>query len=200
MGIQQTILHAAQQRFSDYGYSKTSMSDIAGDADMSVGNLYRHFKNKEALLLVCLKQAIQTKLDAGIQAAKHANSALEALETFSLARLRVGHAQFADTRHLYDLMEIIHHHHQDVLLDCEKNVIDALTDILNMGVKEGEFAIQNTSQTAYDIYQAMMRYNHPVALKNNPLPLLEDDLKRLLQLFYQGIHKANTIQGESNES
>ncbi|MDQ6968146.1 MAG: helix-turn-helix domain-containing protein [Mariprofundaceae bacterium] len=187
--MQSIILQAARKRFYDYGYGKTSMSEIAADADMSVGNLYRHFKNKEALLLACLKHAIESKLDASIQAAEHCNNAMEAIEAFFLIRLRVGHAQLTDTRHLYDLMEIICNRHQDVLLDCEKKAIDALTNILNDGITQGEFSVPNSSQTAYDIHQAMMRYNHPVALKNNPLNLLEEDLKRLLQLFYRGIRK-----------
>jgi len=187
MDIEESIRQTAKKRFSDYGYNKTTMSEIAADAHMSVGNLYRYFKNKEALLLACLKHAIQSKLDAGIQAAEHSSNAVEAVEAFCLARLRVGHAHFTDTRHLYDLMEIIHTRHQDILLACERKAIDALTKILDRGVIQGEFSISNTSQTAYDIYQAMMRYNHPVSLKNNPLPLLEDDLKRLLKLFHQGL-------------
>jgi len=189
MHIEKLIRQAAKKRFSDYGYSKTTMSEIATDADMSVGNLYRHFKNKEALLLACLKHTMQNKLDAGIQAAEHCDSAVEALEGFALARLRVGHAQFTDTRHLYDLIEIIHKQHQNVLLDYEQKTINALTTILDRGVAQGEFSTTDTAQTAYDIYQAMMRYNHPVALKNNPLNLLEEDLKRLLKLVYQGIKK-----------
>ncbi|PCI45445.1 MAG: hypothetical protein COB41_01700 [Proteobacteria bacterium] len=189
MHIEKLIRQAAKKRFSDYGYSKTTMAEIAADTDMSVGNLYRHFKNKEALLLTCLKHAIQCKLDAGIQAAEQCANAVQAIEAFSLARLRVGHAQFTDTRHLYDLMEIIHTRHQDVLLNYEQKAIDALTTILNRGVMQGEIGISDPAQTAYDIYQATMRYNYPVALKNNPLNLLEEDLKRLLQLIYQGIKK-----------
>jgi len=189
MHIEKLIRQTAKKRFSDYGYSKTTMSEIASDADMSVGNLYRHFKNKEALLLACLKHTMQNKLDTGIKAAEHCDSAVEALEAFALARLRIGHAEFTDTRHLYDLMEIIHKQHQNVLLDYEQKTIDALTIILDRGVAQGEFFISDSSQAAYDIYQAMMRYNHPVALKNNPLKLLEEDLKRLLQLVYRGIKK-----------
>ncbi|MBL4759952.1 MAG: TetR/AcrR family transcriptional regulator [Mariprofundaceae bacterium] len=189
MHTEKLILQSAKKRFSDYGYSKTTMSEIAVDADMSVGNLYRHFKNKETLLLACLKHTIQKKLNAGIQAAEHCDNAGEAIEAFFLARLRIMHAQFSDTRHLYDLIEIIHNRHQNVLLDCETKTIDALTNILDRGVIQGEFFISDSSQTAYDLYQAMMRYNHPVALKNNPLNLLEEDLKRLLQLIYQGIKK-----------
>jgi len=189
MHAQKIILQAARMRFADYGYNKTSMSEIAADADMSVGNVYRHFKNKEALLLACLEHSMQSKLDAGIQAAERCDNAIDAIETFFLARLRIGHAQFTSTRHLYDLMEIVHLRHQDVLLNYETKIIQALANILSYGVQQKTFKTMNTQQTAYDMHQAMMRYNYPVALKDNPLNLLEDDLKRLLQLIYQGIKK-----------
>ncbi|GAV21360.1 bacterial regulatory proteins, TetR family [Mariprofundus micogutta] len=35
------IVAAARQRFSHYGYGKTTMAEIASDCQMSVGNLYR---------------------------------------------------------------------------------------------------------------------------------------------------------------
>lgn len=200
MQIEDIIRKAAKKRFSDYGYGKTTMSEIAADVGMSVGNLYRHFENKEALLLTCLEHAIQSKLDAGIQAAEQCENAVEALEAFALARLRVGHAQFTDTRHLYDLMGIIHERHQDLLLSCENKAIHALTNIIERGIQEGVFTQRSAAQTAYDMYQAMMRYNHPVALKNNPLSLLEEDLKRLLQLFYHGMYKQSLHQGGPHDS
>ena len=47
--IQQRILHAAEERFQQYGYNKTTMAEIARDCDMSAANLYRYFENKLAI-------------------------------------------------------------------------------------------------------------------------------------------------------
>ena len=44
------IIDAALNCFLNYGYSKTSMSDIAQKADLSRPLLYLHFKNKVDLL------------------------------------------------------------------------------------------------------------------------------------------------------
>ncbi|WP_017222166.1 TetR/AcrR family transcriptional regulator [Moritella dasanensis] len=44
------ILHAAMNRFSHYGYKRTSLEDIANDANLSRPTIYAHFKNKKALL------------------------------------------------------------------------------------------------------------------------------------------------------
>ncbi len=52
LAIQQRarILSAAKQCFIENGLARTSMRNIAGEAEMSLGNIYRYFKNKEALI------------------------------------------------------------------------------------------------------------------------------------------------------
>jgi len=44
------ILNAAKTCFVENGLAHTTMRDIASKADMSLGNIYRYFKNKEALI------------------------------------------------------------------------------------------------------------------------------------------------------
>jgi len=61
------ILEAAERRFAHYGYGKTTMAEIAQDADMSVGNLYRFFRNKEAIALAGTERLLSAKLDAGLR-------------------------------------------------------------------------------------------------------------------------------------
>jgi AcrR family transcriptional regulator len=43
------IVAAARSRFERFGYSKTSMHEIAGDCRMSAANLYRYFDGKLAI-------------------------------------------------------------------------------------------------------------------------------------------------------
>ncbi len=44
------VLQAAMTRFSNYGYKRTSLNDIADEAGLSRPTLYSYFKNKEAIL------------------------------------------------------------------------------------------------------------------------------------------------------
>ncbi len=196
MHVKQRILAAAERRFADYGYAKTTMAEIAADAGMSVGNLYRHFENKETLAMSCMRRQLEAKLRAGIDAAARARSASEALEAFLLARLRAGHAQFAQTRHLYDMVRLANERYRDLLLEFERRVILALADILRRGVREGAFAVDDPERTAYDIHQALMRYNHPVSLRYNELPVLEADLERLIELLRRGLAPRNHEGGK----
>lgn len=45
-GIQTQIISAARKRFQQFGYTKTSMQEIAGDCGMSAANLYRYYEGK----------------------------------------------------------------------------------------------------------------------------------------------------------
>lgn len=44
------ILDAAERRFSRAGFHRTTMQDVAVEAGMSPGNLYRYFPSKDALV------------------------------------------------------------------------------------------------------------------------------------------------------
>ncbi|MDR3671637.1 MAG: TetR/AcrR family transcriptional regulator [Holophaga sp.] len=50
------ILQAALQLFSKQGYRGTSIREIATAADLSTGNVYHHFPDKEALFTTLLDQ------------------------------------------------------------------------------------------------------------------------------------------------
>lgn len=54
MDKRQSIIEAARARFRHYGLQKTTMQEIATDADVAVGTLYRYFKDKEELFVACV--------------------------------------------------------------------------------------------------------------------------------------------------
>ena len=55
------IIEAARERFTHYGYGKTTMAELARDCDMSSGNLYRFFPGKlDIAEEICRRASIQT--------------------------------------------------------------------------------------------------------------------------------------------
>ncbi|HBS91873.1 MAG TPA: hypothetical protein DEA51_05325 [Erysipelotrichaceae bacterium] len=53
------ILSAAKKEFYDFGYEHASMRRIAKQANMTVGNVYRYFKNKEMLAQEILSETLE---------------------------------------------------------------------------------------------------------------------------------------------
>ena len=51
-----TIIAAAEKLFAEKGYRKTRIEDIAETAEISVGAIYGHFKNKKVLLASVLDE------------------------------------------------------------------------------------------------------------------------------------------------
>lgn len=47
--IKENILVAAVEEFKEHGYADASIRNIANNAEISLGNIYRYFTNKEAL-------------------------------------------------------------------------------------------------------------------------------------------------------
>jgi len=57
--VRQKIKKAAIYEFEENGYQKTSMRSIASSAGVTVGNLYRYFKNKDDLFSEIIQPAFQ---------------------------------------------------------------------------------------------------------------------------------------------
>lgn len=58
------ILTAAERLFSTRGYDSVSMADVAQDAGVAVGSLYRNFSDKPALLAALHQRLEQRFIDA----------------------------------------------------------------------------------------------------------------------------------------
>jgi len=56
------ILDAAYQRFLHYGYSKTTMNEIAGDLQLSKALLYYYFPDKSQLYIAVMRKLISQYL------------------------------------------------------------------------------------------------------------------------------------------
>lgn len=68
--IKDRIIAAAVEEFKSNGYSNASIRNIANNAEISLGNIYRYFTNKEALYFAVInpfmesfRDAIQNKLN-----------------------------------------------------------------------------------------------------------------------------------------
>ena len=52
------ILEVAERIFFQFGYSNTSMEEIANECGMSKKTIYKHFTSKEEILIECVKRKI----------------------------------------------------------------------------------------------------------------------------------------------
>jgi AcrR family transcriptional regulator len=180
------ILDAAKRRFSHYGYSKTSMGEIAKDCDMSVGNLYRFFKNKEAIAVAGVEANLSEKAEVGENVIHPEQSAYDQLLIYLTTRMRFTHGMICNSPHLYELVELISSRHNEVITKFELRAIKQIGVILGHGLERGEFSTLDASSAAETIYYATTKFNVPLFM-NEPIGQLEDKLKKLVDLLYYGM-------------
>jgi AcrR family transcriptional regulator len=61
--MRRRILEGAERAFGATGYRSASVPDIAAEADVSVGLIYRYFESKQELFLAVCQSATEQKLD-----------------------------------------------------------------------------------------------------------------------------------------
>lgn len=76
---QTQILEAAMTCFADCGFHQTSMHDISAEAGISVGLIYRYFKNKEEVIAALASEHKKNIADL-LERAGEAPTLLEAME------------------------------------------------------------------------------------------------------------------------
>ena len=162
------------------------MAEIAADCDMSVGNLYRFYRNKEEIAVSGARCCMSEKAQVAEQAAEQVDGGMEKVRHYCLARLAYLHRFVSETPHMYELVQLISGKHRDVLQHFEERASDSIRQMLASGVEQGEFRRCDCQSLAADIYNATNKYNMPLCM-DAPLPVLEAELNSLIDLLFEGL-------------
>jgi len=184
------ILEAADSRFRTYGYGKTTMAEIASDADMSAANLYRFFENKldigAALAQHCFSERHQI-----LQAVVNTTdiTAAERLQQYVLALLRHTHLQFNAEPKMNELVEIIITQRQDLVQQKMASDQQLMVELLHKGQQSGEFDITDLDSTAAAVRNATVKFCMPLFMCMYPLEEFEQMAKKVVKLLLKGLEK-----------
>jgi AcrR family transcriptional regulator len=82
------ILAVASVLFRSHGFHSTGMRDIAAAAEMTVGNLYYYFENKQDLLAFCQEDAVCRLLEIAERVAQQPGDAASSLWLVIVGHIR----------------------------------------------------------------------------------------------------------------
>ncbi len=182
------ILQAADTRFQQYGYNKTTMAEIAGDCKMSAANLYRYFASKldigAALAGCCLREE-EEKLTHIV--AQNKISASERLEQYILETLRYTHHHWSTLPRIDEMVgdicksrpEMVQQH-----LDGKRNQLKTL---INDGNATGEFSVEHVGKAADAILAATTVFDVPHFMHMHSLEEYESMAHSLSELLLKGL-------------
>lgn len=177
------IMDAALNLFTRYGFSRTTMRMIAKEANMSVGALYVHFRNKEDLGLFILREKMEELLEEinrSIAREKKAESKLKAFIETCLSHARknreliVAHSKEKGFTFGLEVKKEYYERHRDLV-----------KQIVSQGIREGEFREINPEDVARVVTALIRGYVISMILEEEHTPTEPD----YWSLLFYGLKK-----------
>lgn len=170
------ILHTALKLFHSKGYFKTSVHDIREQADVSIGLVYRYFKNKEEIAQT-LFQEISEDVFANIEkiVAQHitAHDRCRAIMAY----------YFQLTEEFPELVDfIIFARHKEIMSSgaplCAGKAPTLIRQVIQEGIKSGEIRPLSPAVAGPSLFGGMIRLIQlrMTGMVQEPLPPLLDEM------------------------
>lgn len=164
--VRDQILHAATEHFSQYGYVKTTVSDLAKSIGFSKAYIYKFFSSKqvigEMICANCLRE-IETEVRAAVDQTDRPPEKLRQMFKVSVdASMRL----FFRDQKLYEIAASAASEHWQAALAYEDRMQALLQDILQQGRLNGDFERKTPlDEASKAIYLVMRPYLNPLLLQ-----------------------------------
>jgi AcrR family transcriptional regulator len=189
--MRQKIVEAARKRFTHYGYSKTTMAEVASDCNMSPGNLYRYFPGKLDIAEEIGNEVYQRLRVAARKAVDAAGpGAADRLKAFLRSVLDFTYEHVEINVKLHELGQFLRKERPEFWTRFASFDRTELTRFLEEGQKSGEFVLSDPAWIADVIRTATLRFRFPQIYERVPLDRLHRELDTLLNLILAGIRPA----------
>jgi len=147
------ILAAAEQRFAAFGYRRTGIAEIARDAGVAPGTLYRYFENKEEIFRAVMREGLACWLDTARRVLAQPGTAIERLGRlaqvsvdFNRENSLVNSVYRRDGEIIFaPLLEELHEHliTQNVAM---------IADVIRDGIREGALRDVDPERAAFVLF------------------------------------------------
>ncbi|HET7335421.1 MAG TPA: TetR/AcrR family transcriptional regulator [Rhizomicrobium sp.] len=182
------IVEAAKKRFSHFGYSKTTMAEVAGDCCMSPGNLYRFFPGKldiaEAIATEDYEKHLEHLRKLAVTPGKNER---ERLHDLLFEELRRTYHKLEKDPRAFEMANVIAHERPEFANWMLANERKILVSLLEEAEQRGEFQCADKELTAEMIQSATMKFRYPQLWSKLTLPKLEVELEGVLSLLVNGL-------------
>jgi AcrR family transcriptional regulator len=170
---QQEILEAAQEVFFEKGIHRTTVDDVAAQAEVSKGTVYLYFQSKESILAHLLLEGLAillSQLEAAyapqepFPAEKHLRQLVETYWQFSQTYPNYFRLLMALDRGRFR-ERVAAEMYQQILTDSTKG-LELVAKAIRQGVKEGTFSTDNPLLAAGVLWGSL---NGALTLMANPV-------------------------------
>ncbi len=194
----QQIIVAAKRVFSEKGFTRTTMEDIAKEAELSPGTLYLYFKNKDELYASLSLRILQyliirlehvngnAELDANGKIDALVDAMFDVYEFDPLVIINMFHLQSSETlKNLSPqlLAEIEH---------LSRKSINLIAKIFEMGIHEGAFLDRHPVALAdifWALFSGVVLWESSKKIIDEKKDYLKQTLRIAFEIFARGVQR-----------
>lgn len=189
------IIQAAEKLFREVGYSKTTVAEIAENIGMSPSNIYRYFPTKTHIneeICDMVVRGIEARCVKSVDAnGSYANRIRSVVLEYHLS---VKESILVGNR-LYDMISIAMEQHWPVIQRHSERFRSVLIEILEGGIRAGEFFEVDCIKIARTIHEAIAIFVYPRLLERlvndftdaRQGERVDDQLNLLIDTVFHGI-------------
>lgn len=185
--VRDQIIEAAGTCFAHYGYSKTTVSDLARNIGFSKAYIYRFFESKQAIgeaicaaKLTGILTGVREAMEEGRSPTDRFRRMFRSITTQTVAML------FNETK-MYEIAEMASLQHWDSAKAYESVLRSMVETIVREGRETGEFERKTPiDETCRAIYYAMTPFIDPIHIQRN-LDLLPEAQNEVIGLVLRSL-------------
>lgn len=190
----QEILGAAECLFSKHGFFKTSMAEIAHNAQFAMGTVYRFFKSKEEIYISLVEAKVEELSETLEREISAAHSATEKIT--ALIRVKLSYAdQNRDFFRIYvsewsGFEWTIKSAFGERVWKLYMNQVDLVAELIREGIQKGEFRLVDPNDAAFALHGMLNSTMYVWILQANPTGSLVEKGELIRTIFLNGIGKS----------
>jgi AcrR family transcriptional regulator len=185
--VREQIVEAAGEHFSQYGYDKTTVSDLAKAIGFSKAYIYKFFDSKQAIGEAICSETLTTIVTAVEDAVAGAPTHTEQFRRMFKTLVSTGVGLFFNDRKLYDIAAHSAGEGWPSARTYARRIREILTEVVRQGREAGEFERKTPlDETVHAVFLVMQPYINPLLLQYN-LDHVEDAPVQLSNLVLRSL-------------
>ncbi|MEM6747909.1 MAG: TetR family transcriptional regulator [Pseudomonadota bacterium] len=181
------ILDEAGRLYTEIGYDKTTIADIARACGFSSANVHRVFGTKARINRAMAERKLQGQLAAARAIAFAEESAAHRLAAFYRAVHQMTLDTFTENQRVHHMVAAAIDERWEEVQHYRTGLMETCQEIVRYGVSRGEFDIRDVDATGRAVHMSGIRYCHPLAVAE--LDEAPDDVafKSWMSLMLRGL-------------
>lgn len=155
------ILDAAERLFRHYGYSKTTVADVARDLGMSPANIYRFFASKVEIHQAICGRMLAMSYELAANICHQKISASDRLRQYVRSQYQLTLDAMLDQQKVHEMVIVAIERDWHVIEKHIDSIHALIADVIREGIAAGEFVDQDPEVASRCFGAATVNLCHP---------------------------------------